>query len=164
VARWRFKVPVGRKYGRVDAGRDRSRTPMPWKNQFGAGFTREDVRPWLPYGDLRIRNVEAQSHQPDSTLHFTQDLIKLRGQLPSLQTGAYQPVACGDSVWAWRRSDDTLIAINFSHHHHEVRDVTGEVVLGTVRSREGEPVTGLLHLGPWEGVVVRAKAAAKEID
>jgi alpha-glucosidase len=160
VAPWRLKDPVGRKYWPVDAGRDRSRTPMAWKDQFGAGFTNEDVRPWLPYGDLRVRNVELQSHQPDSTLHFTQDLIKLRGRLPSLQTGAYQPVATSESVWAWRRGDDVLVAINFSQHHHELRDVHGEIVLGTVRNREGEVLKGLLHLGPWEGIVVQSKTAA----
>ncbi|HUC87151.1 MAG TPA: alpha-amylase family glycosyl hydrolase [Candidatus Saccharimonadales bacterium] len=158
VAPWRLKDPRGRKYWPVDGGRDRSRTPMPWKNQVGAGFTEKGVRPWLPYGELHTRNVDAETDQEDSTLHFTRDLIKLRHRLPALQVAAYEAVDSNDSVWAWHRSQAVLVAINFSNHHHELRDVSGEIVLGTVRHREGEAVTGLLHLGPWEGVVVEQAA------
>ncbi len=154
VPPWRLKDPVGRKYWPIDAGRDRSRTPMPWKNQFGAGFTREDIRPWLPYGDLRVRNVELESQQKDSTLHFTRDLIALRKRDRNLHEGTYTPVHGSENVWAWRRGT-TLIAVNFSHRHHEVRDVHGKITLGTVRSREGEAVAGILHLGAWEGIIVQ---------
>jgi alpha-glucosidase len=158
VAPWRLKDPRGRKYWPVDAGRDRSRTPMPWQNQFGAGFTNTDVRPWLPYGDLRLRSVAPQEEKPDSTLHFTRDLIALRRRLPELQDGPYNPVASADSLWAWRRGGQLLVAINFSDHHQELREAAGVIALATGREREGEAVDGLLHLGPWEGVIVTSQA------
>ncbi len=40
--------------------RDRARTPMRWDDSPGAGFTADDVRPWLPLGPSSAANVAAQ--------------------------------------------------------------------------------------------------------
>ncbi len=154
IAPWRMKDPRGLKNWPVQGGRDRFRTPMPWKNQLGAGFTKEDVRPWLPYGDLRVRSVEAQNERTDSTLQFTKDLIALRKANPDLSSGTYETLPSAESVWAWKRGRKTAVAINLSDYHHEIKHVNGVVALATLRDREGERVNGLLALSPWEGVIV----------
>jgi alpha-glucosidase len=154
VAPWRMKDPRGKRNWPVDGGRDQYRTPMPWKHQVGAGFTAKGVRPWLPYGDLKPRNVEAEATDADTTLRFTKDLIALRRRETDLQLGDYKSLPSAASVWLWRRGG-MRVAINFSIYNHEIKDIHGEVVLATVRSREGERVEGLLRLPPWEGVIVR---------
>jgi len=159
IAPWRMKDPRGRRNWPVDGGRDRFRTPMQWKNQYGAGFTRTDQRPWLPYGDLRERSVENQLESNDSTLQFAKDLLALRKRETSLQAGDYETVTDpAEAVWAWRRGDDFLVALNLSNHHQEIKHTSGEIALSTLRSREGDELNGLLHLDPWEGVVVRRRS------
>ncbi|HEX7259412.1 MAG TPA: alpha-amylase family glycosyl hydrolase, partial [Candidatus Saccharimonadia bacterium] len=157
IAPWRLKDPQGRKYWPVNGGRDRARTPMPWKNQHGAGFTDENVRPWLPYGDLRVRSVDSQMHIKDSTLQFSKDLIALRQSEPDLYAGSYESLPTVDSVWAWKRGKNTVVAMNFSNYHHEIKNISGKIVLGTQRKRQGETVKGLLHLEPWEGAIVKGR-------
>ena len=155
VPPWRMKDPRGRRNWPVDGGRDRYRTPMPWKNQLGAGFTLEHVRPWLPYGDMRLRNVAREIAGKDSTLQFTRDLIALRRGEPDLHLGAYTTVESIPTIWSWQRGDGFLVAINFSDYHQEIRHIQGSVEISTLRSHDKAAVDGLLHLDPWEGVVVR---------
>jgi alpha-glucosidase len=129
--------------------RDPGRTPMPWTPE---GGWRE---PWLPLSDTS-RNVEAQRADLGSTLHFTRDLIALRRQLSSLRAGGYEEMAAPAGVWAWRRGDDVLLALNLGDAAVELAGVDGAIALSTSRSRDGEPVRGLLRLAPSEGVVVCA--------
>ena len=154
IAPWRLKDPRGKKYWPVDAGRDRSRTPMPWKNQVGAGFTHENVRPWLPYSDLKLHSVETQERMEDSTLQFTRDLIALRRDNVELREGRYNSIKTVDTVWAWTRGENTLVAINFSDHHHELTDIQGHIALSSIRSHDGATIEDVLHLDPWEAVIV----------
>ncbi len=128
--------------------RDPCRTPMPWTREGGWND------PWLPLEDTS-RNVEDQRADPDSTLHFTRDLIALRKQLADLRSGAYVelPSPTGSVGLAARRG-------------HRRRDqprrqtrrrssgVEGSVALATRREREGERVDGTLRLEPAEGVII----------
>src|SRR2546421_2763688 len=64
-------------------GRDPERAPLPWRRPSqagpGAGFSSGD--PWLPIVDgAERRSVEAQKHDPSSTLAFARRLIGLRAQ------------------------------------------------------------------------------------
>lgn len=154
---WRMKDPVGRKYWPVVTGRDRGRTPMPWRVAQGAGFTQEGVRPWLPYGKLEGRNVEEQTSGADTTWKFTRDLIKIRQENQDLMLGDYESLGAMPSVWTWKRGKKTVVAINMTKFHHETSDLDGEILISTNRSRDGEKLKGLLHLGPWEGVVIELK-------
>ena len=154
VAPWRLKDPVGKRFWPVYAGRDRARTPMPWRNRKGAGFTEPNVRPWLPYGDLSQRNVASQRARKDSTWQFTRDLIALRKRLTDLSIGGYEPIETVSSVWAWRRGN-LVVAINLSRFHHELTEYKGEIVLCSDRKREGERVAQILHLKPWEAVILQ---------
>jgi alpha-glucosidase len=142
--------PVARRTGNPERNRDRFRTPMLWSDTPGAGFSPDGARPWLPFGDL-ARNVEAQREDPASVLHFVRDLIALRRERADLRDRAYATLPAPDGAWAWRRGESTAVALNLSDQPVEV-DVRGTVLIGTDRSRDGQPFDG--RLGPWEGVLV----------
>jgi alpha-glucosidase len=140
-----------------DAGRDRCRTPMPWDTDApNAGFA-DAGEPWLPLGEVRGRDVEAQRGDPASTLTFTRDVIAARRGNDDLRSGAYRRLASPDGAWVWRRGERTTIAVNLSDELVRV-DVGGaEIVVSTERTRDGESVDGVLELGPWSGALLRAR-------
>ncbi len=153
VPRERLLDPVGLRFFPL-YGRDPERTPMQWSAEPGAGFTDPDVEPWLPFGDLASANVEDQRHDPDSTLSLTRDLIALRDAVPELRHGAYSRRDAPAGVFAWRRGERALVAVNTSDATAIVDDVFGVVRIGTRRQRDGERLDGTLRLAPWDGVVV----------
>jgi alpha-glucosidase len=153
VPRDRILDPVGLRFYPV-YGRDQERTPMHWSREAGAGFTEPGIEPWLPFGDLATTNVADQRHDPDSTLSLTRDLVSLRNAIPDLRSGPYTDIDAGDGVWAWRRGERVLIALNFSDAAATVPDVHGTVRIGTRRKRDNERIDGTLRLDPWDGVVV----------
>ena len=111
---WRTALdPVARRTGDPSRNRDGCRTPMPWTDAPGGGFTPEAATPWLPFGDLAI-NVEAQRDDPGSTLHLVRDLIALRRAHADLRAGAYATLPAPDGAWAWRRGDGFAVALNLS--------------------------------------------------
>ena len=149
-----LRDPLGVRYWPAYAGRDGMRTPMPWRNSPGGGFTEPGVRPWLPFGDIAACNVEDQRRDPDSVLHLVRDLIALRRRSPDLHSGAYRSVESTPGSWAWSRGGRTLVAVNMTDRPGSVDRVTGSVLLGTDRCRDGDAVAGTLRLEGWEGVVV----------
>ncbi|HYM51288.1 MAG TPA: alpha-amylase family glycosyl hydrolase [Candidatus Limnocylindrales bacterium] len=146
--------PIAKRNWPERTGRDPARTPMPWTPEPGAGFTRPQVRPWLPFGDLQACNVAAERQDPGSVLHFVRDLIRLRRQRADLHQGDSRPAGAPAGCWAWRRGASTLVALNLSDRAVSVAGVRGAIRLGTVRGRTGATLGGALTLGPWEGVVV----------
>jgi hypothetical protein len=58
----------------------------------------------------------------------------------------------------WRRGDAFAVAVNLSDREVMVERLTGSVVIGTDRARDGETLSGPLRLGPYEGVVVKLAA------
>jgi len=154
VAQEDLRDPLGVRYWPAYAGRDGMRTPLPWKNAPGGGFTEPGVRPWLPFGDLAACNVEDQRGDPDSGLHLARDLIALRRRTPDLSSGPYRSLESTPGTWAWSRGRRTLVAVNLTDGSGSVERVAGSVLVGTARHRDGESVAGTLRLDPWEGVVV----------
>src|SRR3954451_3756767 len=148
--------PVGKFHG-PRMGRDPERTPMHWSATEGGGFSTPGVEPWLPYGDYRANNVDAQRNDPNSVLRLTRDLIRLRNDEPELQRGRYETLAASDDrVWAWRRGDRTIVVCNLSEEPATVADVgPAQLRLSTIRARDNERVSGALHLEPWEAVIGR---------
>ncbi len=142
--------PVARRTGNPERNRDRHRTPMLWSDAPGAGFSPDGARPWLPFGDLD-RNVEAQREDPASVLHFVRDLIALRRERADLRDGAYATLPAPNGAWAWRRGESTVVALNLSGEPVEV-EARGTVLIGTDRSRDGQPFDG--RLAAWEGALV----------
>ena len=86
----RMRDPLGVLYWPAYAGRDAMRTPMPWRDGPGGGFTEPGVEPWLPFGRPPACNVEAQRDDPASMLTLARDLIALRRATPELQAGPYR--------------------------------------------------------------------------
>ncbi len=153
---WRAALdPVARRTGDPTRNRDRCRTPMPWADEPGGGFTTAGATPWLPFGDLAAHNVAAQAADPASTLNLTRDLIALRREEPALRTGGYAALDTPAGGWAFRRGDALAVGLNLSDAALEIAGIDGAIVLGTDRARDGEPAAGALALGPWEAAVVR---------
>jgi alpha-glucosidase len=146
--------PVARRTGDPSRNRDPCRTPMPWTDEPGAGFTSADVEPWLPIGNPAACNVAAQREDPGSVLHLVRDLIALRKAHGDLTAGAYRTLAAPDGAWAWRRGDEFGVAVNLSDAEVAVDGLAGRVAVATDRGRDGEAVEGRLRLGPYEGAVV----------
>jgi len=98
--------------------RDHARTPMPWDDGPGAGFT-SGPKTWLKinptYTDINVRKALAD---PDSVWHYYQSLIRLRKQHPALLYGDYTDLnPTSDAVFAYTRTLDEeiiLVVVNFT--------------------------------------------------
>jgi hypothetical protein len=84
------------------------------------------------------------------------DLIALRRSAADLRHGTYSPLPSPPGVWVFRRGGGFVVALNFSNQPARLGGLRGRVRIGTVRSRDGELVTGASTLGPWEGVIIEA--------
>ncbi len=158
-----LKDPVGIKWFPFYQGRDGARTPMQWEERLGAGFTTGD--PWLPIGpELNKRSVSVQENDPDSLLSFYKNLIWLRKELPSLQTGSYQTLEKGvtSNCFLYLRELDSerlMIAINFSDVKKKVQltkeDKQFEILISTDPLRKEKTTGNSIELGPNEGCLLR---------
>ena len=138
------------------AGRDGCRTPMQWTGEDAAGFTTPKARPWLPLGDFRSRNVAGQREDPSSTLRLARDLLSLRREAAELRDAPYLVLDGSEGVWAWRRGESVVVALNLADREARLDGVEGVIRVATDRGRDGERAAGSLRLAPWEGVVVLA--------
>lgn len=140
-------------------GRDPERTPMVWDDIPGAGFTPAGVEPWLPIGS-RSRNVAAQRADRRSTLRLTRDLLALRRGHADLRHPGPRPVHVDEAAGTVvvEHPGGITVAWNLSGRERSVPGVTARIAISSTpdRSREGEVVTGVLTLAPWEGVVLLA--------
>ena len=140
-------------------GRDPARTPMPWNDSPGAGFT--TGTPWLPLGpDWETRNVAAMARDPHAILTLYRRLIALRRAHPALHAGAYAPVSAADDVLVYTRQADgerMLIALNLGHAPRRLAlpAAPARLLLSTMLDREGETSRDELALRPDEGVILR---------
>jgi alpha-glucosidase len=150
--------PLGKRYWPEARGRDPERTPMPWSSEPGAGFSAAGVRTWLPIGDTAARNVADQRRDPSSTLSFTRDLIALRRRRSDLRNDTYQQLPSPPGSWAWQRGRGTTIALNLSGDPSRIPGITGTILIGTTRTRDGQPIDGDLTLGPWEGAICSSES------
>ena len=121
IAPGRIVDPVGLRNDPEFPGRDGARSPMPWTDEPGAGFTTPDAEPWLPFGELAGVNVAAQRADPGSPLNLTRDLVALRRAEEDLRTGAYAEVAVDEGLWAYRRGDSMLVALNLGSRRRDHR-------------------------------------------
>jgi len=154
VPRDRLRDPVGLRFHPL-AGRDPERTPMQWGPEPGGGFSVDPTtQPWLPFGDFAACNVADQRRDPDSMLALCRDLIGLRDAVPDLRDGDYEIMAADASLWAWRRGERIVVALNLGDAPAALDGIEGLVRIGTDRARDGGRVDGTLTLGPWEGAIV----------
>jgi alpha-glucosidase len=154
VPRDRLRDPVGIRHWPEDRGRDGGRTPMPWTADDHGGFTVPGAEPWLPVDDPATRNVADQREDPGSMLHLCRDLIALRRAREDLRRGRYEPIEAPEGVWAWRRGEGTVVAVNHGDGPGSLSAGPAEVLIGTDPARAGERVGADLRLDPWEAVVL----------
>jgi len=96
--------------------RDGARTPMPWTDVAGGGFT--TGQPWLPLGAANLaRAVAVQEADPASPLALTRQMLALRRAHPALRTGTFDLLVADEAVLAFRRregDDDLTCVFNLS--------------------------------------------------
>lgn len=168
-----LRDPVGVRYWPHSAGRDPGRTPMPWAEGPGRGFTAPGSRPWLPLSTPDGLSVEAQRDDPSSVLHLTRDLVALRARTADLGEGPYATLPSPEGTWAWRRGAGTAVALNLSGRPVEIalptdlgadggagsggegdRAGDAQILICTDRARDGERLGEVLALEPWSAAVV----------
>ena len=159
---WEIRVPG------MGLGRDPERTPLPWSDDSGAGFT--DGTPWLPIGPASAtHNVETEDRDPSSFLNLYRHLIHLRAASPALIEGDYRSLDSGNPyVLLYVREtiqQRFIIALNFDLEPRTVtlRGKVGRWVAGT---HEVEGSGGLLHnieltLRPYEARVFELRKGDK---
>jgi alpha-glucosidase len=136
------------------ADRDRARTPMPWDDSPGGGFTGPGVTPWLPIGD-QSRTVAGQCDDPDSTLSLSRRLLALRRAELGRGLADFENLAVTEGVWSYR-TGSLVVAANFTDQPASLPQDAGEVLL--TASAEGASSPGMLR--PWEGVISRGSGSA----
>lgn len=142
------------------SGRDQCRTPMQWDNAANAGFSPENVTPWLPVNPNYAAgvNVADQLANPDSLLNFYRRLLALRRQTSALIAGEYVPLheEAEEYVAFLRKTavSTLLVILNYSPNPLTLAfDVaeTGKVLFSSEGEREGETaVLATLPLAPFE--------------
>jgi alpha-glucosidase len=151
-----LRDPIGRRYWPHATGRDPERSPLPWDDSPGRGFTRPGIDTWLPMGTPPGCNVAAQRHDQGSVLTLVRDVIALRRSEPDLSGGTYRTVDSPAGTWVWERGTGFVTALNLSSDVPVTLDgLDGSIALGTDRARDGEVVRGRLDLAPGEGVLLR---------
>ncbi len=150
-----LRDPVGRRYWPAVTGRDPERSPLPWDDGPGRGFTTSDAETWLPMTTPTECNVVAQRHEPGSVLTLTRDLIALRRASPDLHSGAYRSRPSPPDTWVWTRGDGFATVLNLGTDAATVEGVTGAIAISTDRNHDGQAVEGRITLGPGQGALIR---------
>jgi alpha-glucosidase len=130
--------PIGITGWPKEKGRDGERTPMQWNDGPDAGFSPRGVRTWLPIPpDYEQINVSSEEHQPDSMLHWYQQLIALKKQDPALHDGAETMLNTSDEhVLSWLRNsgngEAVIVACNFTDQPQTVKfDLSSQDIHGS---------------------------------
>ena len=87
-------------------------------------------------------------------LHLCRDLIGLRRDREDLCSGSYEALEAPAGIWAWRRGETTVVAVNDGDTTETLDVGAATVLIATDRGRDGERVAETLRLDPWEAVVL----------
>jgi alpha-glucosidase len=145
---------VGARFWPHYKGRDAERTPMPWTNSPGGGFTEPGVQPWLPLADPARCNVAEQRRDPDSVLAFTRRAIARRAYNDDLAVGPYRSLPSPEGTWVFARGEGTTVALNMSDASTTIHRLAGSITLATALTLEGVRLDGTLTMAPWSGSVI----------
>ena len=127
--RWQYNFALQDGFSREEAmkavrffSRDNARTPMQWNSQANAGFTPENVKPWLPVNSsYKFINVESEEQDPESILNFYRELVRFRSQHPELLSGEYEFLLPNDEkIFAYSRAQKIIVAVNLSTSEAEL--------------------------------------------
>jgi len=165
------KDPIGITGWPKEKGRDGERTPMQWNDGPDAGFSPSGVKTWLPVPPSYAQaNVAAEEHEPDSMLHWYQQLIALKKQDSALHNGAETMLNTSDAnVLSWMRKADNgetvVVACNFTDQPQTVSlDLSSQGASGakltTLLKTPGATDPGSLksiQLGPYGVYIARVE-------
>lgn len=121
---WELQVPG---HG---LGRDPVRTPVPWTDGPGRGFT--IGTPWLPFGTTTPADI--QRDDPMSMLSLHRRLLTLRRQEPTLVVGGYRTRSVDDAVFVYERHHDgrpLAVALNLTGDEQPLELAGGTTLLST---------------------------------
>ncbi len=164
VPRGKIRDPAGKRYWPLYPGRDPTRTPLPWSDGPGAGFTNGD--PWLPINpDFRSVNVARELEDPHSVLSFYRRLIWLRRSSKALNSGSFRSLLKnpkGGLAYLRESEEETvLVAMNFYQRptqlvlDEDLPTSQWEWRLGTHPGRSGLQVGNTLSLLPYEVCILQ---------
>jgi alpha-glucosidase len=94
-----------------EPGRDGCRVPMPWGGtQAPYDFSPAAAQPWIPQpADWAPLTVEAQADDPDSTLSFYREALRVRREFAWTAGDEVEPLDLGTDVLAFRRGPLTVV-------------------------------------------------------
>ncbi len=155
--------PIGITGWPKEKGRDGERTPMQWSGGPDAGFSSAGVKSWLPIpASYKRVNVAAEEREPDSILHWYEQIIALKKRDPALHDGEEIMLNVSDDhVLSWlRKAPDgemVVVACNFTAEPRTVRfNLSAEGIQGgrvkTLLKGPGASEPGSLdriELGPY---------------
>lgn len=141
--------------------RDGCRTPMQWDNGPNAGFCSMEVDPWLPVPEgQQAVSVAEQTADESSLLNLYRNLLRLRGDHATLQTGSLEIVSEENQekdVLAYTRSsgDQTLlILLNFGEKPISLKKPTSFNKLLFSVGPDHTGISEISQLPPFGGVVL----------
>ena len=112
------------------AGRDGTRTPIPWEVGEGMGFTEPGVTPWLPFGGrTEVDTAAAQRNDPDSMVHRYRRLLQVRKTIAQIAQTELEWIETTGEIVAFRRGDIVFLA-NISEES-VVAPLQGELLFST---------------------------------
>jgi alpha-glucosidase len=155
--------PIGIKGWPKEKGRDGERTPMQWNAGPDAGFSSDDVKTWLPIPpSYKTVNVSAEERNPNSMLHWYEQLIAMKRNNPALHQGREVMLNTSDNhVLSWLRKapdgEAVVVTCNFTAQPQTVSlDLSAQGVHGdnvkTLLKTPGAPDPQSLkaiQLGPY---------------
>ena len=119
--------------------RDGARTPLPWRDEPGGGFT--TGTPWLPLGNAnRTRAVAAQEADEGSLLHHTRRVLALRQASQALRLGTFRLLATDAALLCFERHCDgerVVCRFNLSDAPVASEGSAGKVLLASGASSAG---------------------------
>lgn len=148
--------PYGKAFWPNFKGRDGCRTPMPWHEGEGAGFT--SGQPWLPIpSEHRARAVACQEADPGSVLNRFRQFMRWRAGQPCLRWGDIAFIDCAEPVLAFTREhagERLLLAFNLGAEPSLLRlpEAMRATVLDGHGLRAGQLDGDTLHL-PAQGML-----------
>jgi oligo-1,6-glucosidase len=157
------------KAGLQHLSRDHARTPMQWTSKFNAGFTAENVEPWMRVNTSAQEgiNVEDEDSDISSVLNFWRRMLEVRkNHAEVLVHGKYKLVdEENEKVFSFVKTSpdgksNALVLCNFSDEENRVPEFEGVNLSGArllldnmTEMSKDESRYGHIkeNLQPWEG-------------
>lgn len=136
----------------LDKGRDGCRTPMPWQNKTGGGFSANKT--WLPVPQKhQSLAVSEQDENQDSLLNAYRAFLAWRKKHNQLVTGDIEFLPCQKNVLLFKR-DDLVVVINLSDSVETIKVPKTAIKQIDVPGFTSEFVNGECQLGAWQMAVI----------